>query len=48
MIVKVSLTADELADMDMTEQQFHDHVVAALDDAQPDLPGFNVEVEIQD
>lgn len=48
MIVKVSLSADELADMSMSEQEFHDNVVAALDDAQPDLPGFNVEVEITD
>lgn len=48
MIVKVSLSADELAGMNMSEQEFHDHVVAALDDAQPDLPGFNVEVEITD
>lgn len=39
MIVKVSLTADELADMDMTEQQFHDHVVAALMTRNPICPG---------
>lgn len=38
----------ELADMNMSEQECLDHVVAALDDAQPDLPGFNVEVEITD
>jgi hypothetical protein len=48
MIVKVTLSADELADMKMSEKEFHDHVVAVLNDAQPDLPGFNIEVEITD
>lgn len=46
MKIKVTVSTAELNEMNMTKDDLHDHVVDALDDAAPQIVGFDVEVEV--
>lgn len=46
MHIKVNVRAAELSEMHMTKEELHAHVVATLDEADPQLSGFDVDVEI--
>ena len=46
MEIKVTVSTAELSEMNMTKDELHDHVVTALDDADPQVVGFDVEVEV--
>ncbi|MDT8925235.1 hypothetical protein RBE51_20795 [Pseudomonas taiwanensis] len=46
MEVKVIVSKAELEEMHMSQDDLHAHVVAALDEADPQVVGFNVEVEV--
>lgn len=46
MNVIVRVSGEELAEMEMTAEQFRAHTLSTLDTASPSLPGFSVVIEL--
>ncbi|MBB4861694.1 hypothetical protein HNP46_000505 [Pseudomonas nitritireducens] len=47
MLIKVVISQGDLTEEGCTADELRNRVLKALDDAAPQLPGFNVEIEVQ-
>ena len=47
MNIKIELSADELEEIGMTADELEVDIIERLDSANPELPGYNVFVEVE-
>ncbi len=47
MNIKIELSKDELEEIGMSEDELEVDIIERLDSASPDLPGYNVFIEVQ-
>ena len=47
MNIKIMLSKDELEEIGMTEDELEVEIIERLDSANPDLPGYNVWIEVE-
>ena len=46
MIIKVDISKEELTELNMTESELEVDIIERLDSSFPDLPGYNVFIEV--